>query len=166
MFTNQAQINAQLEEIQRAGLYKAERIITTPQNARVRVKTGAEVLNMCANNYLGLSDHPEIVTAARESLDKWGFGLSSVRFICGTQTIHKTLEEAISRFLGIGGGSDCTGTYGTAENSQKLHSVADLFIAQERGVWWDLCVGNLGDGLDQALEVIETACDEFEPEVD
>jgi hypothetical protein len=69
-------------------------------------------------------------------------------------------------FLGIGGGSDCTGPYGTANNAAKLHSVADLFIAQERGVWWDLCAGNLGDGLDQALEVIETACDEFDPDVD
>jgi len=69
-------------------------------------------------------------------------------------------------FLGIGGGSDCTGAYGTAENSQKLHNVADLFIAQERGVWWDLCQGNLGGGLDQALQVIETACDEFDPDVE
>ena len=99
MFTMQAHIAAQLEEIRRAGLYKNERVITTPQNARVRVKTG-EVLNLCANNYLGLSDHPEIVAAAREALDQWGFGLSSVRFICGTQSIHKELEAKISEFLG------------------------------------------------------------------
>ena len=69
-------------------------------------------------------------------------------------------------FLGIGGGSSCTGPYGTADNAQKLHNVADLFIAQERGVWWDLCQGNLGDGLSAALEVIETACDEFDPDVE
>jgi glycine C-acetyltransferase len=100
MFTMQAHIAAQLEEIRRAGLYKNERVITTPQNARVRVRTGDEVLNLCANNYLGLSDHPEIVAAAREALEKWGFGLSSVRFICGTQSIHKELEAKISEFLG------------------------------------------------------------------
>ena len=96
MFTMQAHISAQLEEIRRAGLYKNERVITTPQNPRIRVRTGEEVLNLCANNYLGLSDNPEIVAAAREALDKWGFGLSSVRFICGTQSIHKELEARIS----------------------------------------------------------------------
>ena len=100
MFTMQAHIAAQLEEIRRAGLYKNERVITTPQNARIRVRTGDEVLNLCANNYLGLSDHAEIVGAAREALDKWGFGLSSVRFICGTQSIHKELETKLSEFLG------------------------------------------------------------------
>lgn len=100
MYTNREQINAQLEEIRRAGLYKSERIITTPQNPHIKVRAGEEVLNLCANNYLGLSDHPEIVAAAREALDKWGFGLSSVRFICGTQSIHKELEARISEFLG------------------------------------------------------------------
>jgi glycine C-acetyltransferase len=100
MFTMQAHIRAQLDEIRRAGLYKSERVITTPQNPRIRVRTGEEVLNLCANNYLGLSDHPEIVAAAREALDKWGFGLSSVRFICGTQSIHKELEARLSEFLG------------------------------------------------------------------
>jgi glycine C-acetyltransferase len=100
MFTMQAHISAQLEEIRRAGLYKNERVITTPQNPRIRVRTGEEVLNLCANNYLGLSDNREIVAAAREALDKWGFGLSSVRFICGTQSIHKELESRISEFLG------------------------------------------------------------------
>ncbi|HUS35277.1 MAG TPA: glycine C-acetyltransferase [Verrucomicrobiae bacterium] len=99
MFTMQAHLAAQLEEIRRAGLYKNERVITTPQNPRVRVGSGEEVLNLCANNYLGLSDHPEIVAAAREALEKWGFGLSSVRFICGTQSIHKELEAKISEFL-------------------------------------------------------------------
>jgi glycine C-acetyltransferase len=100
MFTNKAQLVAQLAEIRRAGLYKNERVITTPQNPRIRVRTGDEVLNLCANNYLGLSDHPEIVAAARDALEKWGFGLSSVRFICGTQSIHKELEARISEFLG------------------------------------------------------------------
>src|SRR5437660_114373 len=91
---------AKLAEIRQAGLYKTERIIDSPQQPHVKVKTGQPVLNMCANNYLGLSDHPAIVRAAQEALDRWGYGLSSVRFICGTQTIHKQLEERISQFLG------------------------------------------------------------------
>ena len=90
----------QLDEIQSAGLHKAERIITTPQEARIKVGQEREVLNMCANNYLGLSDHPEIVKAAHEGLDRWGYGLSSVRFICGTQSCHKELEDKLSQFLG------------------------------------------------------------------
>src|SRR5438477_7467805 len=93
-------LSAKLGEIRQAGLYKSERIIDSPQQPRVTVATGQKVLNMCANNYLGLSDHPAIVGAAREALDRWGYGLSSVRFICGTQTIHKQLEERISEFLG------------------------------------------------------------------
>ncbi len=88
-----------VNEIREAGLYKSERIIDGPQDARIDVG-GREVLNMCANNYLGLSDHPAIVDAARKSLDEWGYGLSSVRFICGTQAIHKELERKISEFLG------------------------------------------------------------------
>ncbi|MDM7921424.1 MAG: glycine C-acetyltransferase [Pyrinomonadaceae bacterium] len=88
-----------LNEIREAGLFKNERIIEGPQDAHIDVN-GREVLNMCANNYLGLSDHPSIVEAARKSLDDWGYGLSSVRFICGTQTIHKELERKISEFLG------------------------------------------------------------------
>jgi glycine C-acetyltransferase len=88
-----------INEIREAGLYKSERVIEGPQDARIEVN-GREVLNMCANNYLGLSDHPAIVDAARESLDEWGYGLSSVRFICGTQAIHKELERKISDFLG------------------------------------------------------------------
>ena len=90
----------ELSDIQEAGLFKSERIITTPQEAHIKVGDGQEVLNMCANNYLGLSDHPEIVKAAHEGLDRWGFGLSSVRFICGTQTCHTELEEKLSSFLG------------------------------------------------------------------
>ncbi|MBX3265145.1 MAG: glycine C-acetyltransferase [Acidobacteria bacterium] len=88
-----------LNEIKEAGLYKNERVIEGPQDAHIDVN-GREVLNMCANNYLGLSDHPAIVDAARRSLAEWGYGLSSVRFICGTQTIHKELERKISEFLG------------------------------------------------------------------
>lgn len=95
----QEQITNTINEIREAGLYKKERVIETPQEARIEVG-GREVLNMCANNYLGLSDHPEIVAAAHKGLDDWGFGLSSVRFICGTQTIHKQLEQKISDFLG------------------------------------------------------------------
>jgi glycine C-acetyltransferase len=90
----------QLIEIKNAGLYKNERIIDTPQSARVTVKNGAPVLNFCANNYLGLADHPALVEAAKAALDRWGYGLASVRFICGTQSIHKELERKISEFLG------------------------------------------------------------------
>jgi len=90
----------QLAAIREAGLYKSERVIDTPQNARIAVKDGACVLNMCANNYLGLADHPALVEAAKAALDRWGYGLASVRFICGTQQIHKELEQQISAFLG------------------------------------------------------------------
>jgi glycine C-acetyltransferase len=93
------QLQQTLNEIREAGLYKSERVIETPQEARIEVN-GREVLNMCANNYLGLSDDPAIVKAAQEGLEKWGYGLSSVRFICGTQEIHKELEQKISAFLG------------------------------------------------------------------
>ena len=90
----------ELRSIREQGLYKSERIIMTPQAADIRVKTGEEVINFCANNYLGLSSHPKVVQAAHEGLDKWGYGMSSVRFICGTQDIHKELEQKVSRFLG------------------------------------------------------------------
>ena len=89
-----------LTDIDTAGLYKRERIITTPQTAHIAVADGRKVLNMCANNYLGLADSPELIAAARSSLDRWGYGLASVRFICGTQAIHKELEASIARFLG------------------------------------------------------------------
>ncbi len=88
-----------LNGIEKEGLFKKERIITTPQSAHIAVTTGQQVLNMCANNYLGLADNPEIIKAAKDSFDKWGFGMSSVRFICGTQEIHKELEKKISEFL-------------------------------------------------------------------
>jgi glycine C-acetyltransferase len=89
-----------LDEIRDAGLYKAERVIASPQNASVRVGDGPEVLNFCANNYLGLADHPKLVAAARDALERWGFGMASVRFICGTQEPHKELERRLSEFLG------------------------------------------------------------------
>jgi glycine C-acetyltransferase len=91
--------NEILEGIEAEGLYKKERIITSPQSANIEVTGGEKVLNMCANNYLGLSNNPEIIEAAKSSYDKWGYGLSSVRFICGTQQIHKELEKKISDFL-------------------------------------------------------------------
>lgn len=89
------------EELKRTGLYKEERIITSPQQAAITVQGGQEVLNFCANNYLGLSNHPELVKTARAALDRHGFGMSSVRFICGTQDIHKTLEDRLTDFLGM-----------------------------------------------------------------
>ena len=94
------QLKAELYEIRAAGLYKGERVIDTPPAARV---SGGErsVLNMCANNYLGLASHPEVIEAARDALDEWGYGLASVRFICGTQAIHKQLEDKLSDFLGM-----------------------------------------------------------------
>jgi len=92
-------LRAGLAEIREAGLYKAERVLGGPQAARVSV-TGERVLNFCANNYLGLADHPVLVKAAHEALDRWGFGMASVRFICGTQELHKQLEKGLSRFLG------------------------------------------------------------------
>ena len=93
-------LRSTLSEIESAGLYKRERLIDSPQNSTVRLKDGRTVINMCANNYLGLADHPEVIAAARDALDRWGFGMASVRFICGTQTLHKQLEEKISEFLG------------------------------------------------------------------
>jgi len=96
----QKHLQQQLAGIRSAGLYKAERIITTPQDAHIRIAGGKEVLNLCANNYLGLAEHPEVVAAAHAALDRWGYGLSSVRFICGTQELHKQLEAKLSEFLG------------------------------------------------------------------
>lgn len=93
-------LTAKLAEIRQAGLYKNERTIDSPQETHVEIRNGATVLNLCANNYLGLANHPAIVSAAKAALDRWGYGLSSVRFICGTQAIHQQLEERISQFLG------------------------------------------------------------------
>ena len=95
------QLNKELKNIDNAGLYKKERIIINPQGALIRISGGQEVLNFCANNYLGLSSHPEVIEAAKESLNNYGYGMSSVRFICGTQDIHKELEDKISKLLGM-----------------------------------------------------------------
>jgi glycine C-acetyltransferase len=96
----QQRLEAELESIREQGLYKSERIITTPQSAAIRTADGREVLNFCANNYLGLADHPDVIAAAKEALDTHGFGLASVRFICGTQDLHKHLEATIAKFFG------------------------------------------------------------------
>ncbi|SMO60631.1 2-amino-3-ketobutyrate coenzyme A ligase [Saccharicrinis carchari] len=93
-------LKTELEQIKESGLYKTERVITTPQGAHIKVSSGQEVLNFCANNYLGLSAHPRIIKAAQTAMDSHGYGMSSVRFICGTQDIHKTLEHKIARFMG------------------------------------------------------------------
>ena len=93
-------LQKELETIESSGLFKSERVITTPQGADVRVSSGDDVIIMCANNYLGLSSHPEVIQAAKDALDSHGFGMSSVRFICGTQNIHKELEEKIANFYG------------------------------------------------------------------
>jgi glycine C-acetyltransferase len=99
-YAAQNRLAAELESIREAGLYKTERIIATPQSASIKTSDGREVLNFCANNYLGLADNPEIIAAAKHALDTHGFGLASVRFICGTQDLHKQLEAAIAKFFG------------------------------------------------------------------
>jgi glycine C-acetyltransferase len=122
----------QLQEIRDAGLFKGERVITTPQQAHVDVQERENVLNLCANNYLGLADHPEIVAAAQEALEKWGYGLASVRFICGTQQIHKQLEKRIAEFLG----TDDTILYSSCFDAngglfETLLSAEDAVISDE-----------------------------------
>lgn len=94
-------LQTELNALKKSGLYKTERVIQTPQDAKIKISTGAEVINFCANNYLGLADNPRLIHAAQTALQQYGYGLSSVRFICGTQTIHKQLEEKISQFLGM-----------------------------------------------------------------
>jgi len=101
MFTTTREVlRGELERIEADGFYKRERVITTPQQPSIEVASGEEVLNLCANNYLGLADDPRVVAAAKDALDRWGYGLASVRFICGTQQIHRQLEERLSQFLG------------------------------------------------------------------
>ena len=90
----------EIADLKQGGLYKTERVITSPQAGTITVAEGGAVLNFCANNYLGLADHPDIIEAAHAALDQYGFGLASVRFICGTQDLHKALEDRISEFLG------------------------------------------------------------------
>lgn len=94
-------LQKELETLKETGLYKGERIIVSPQQAIIQLENGSEVINLCANNYLGLSDHPDLIAAAKNALDEFGYGMSSVRFICGTQSVHKTLEARISNFLGL-----------------------------------------------------------------
>src|SRR5512132_4512532 len=94
------QVAQTLEEIKSQGLFKTERVITSPQDAHITITGGKRVLNMCANNYLGLADHPAMIAAAREALETHGFGMASVRFICGTQDLHKQLEQTIAEFFG------------------------------------------------------------------
>jgi glycine C-acetyltransferase len=98
--TSKAYFIDKIAEIEKAGLFKRERVIDSPQQAKLTVAAGAEVLNLCANNYLGLANHPAVVEAAQSALTRWGYGLASVRFICGTQSIHKELERRLSEFLG------------------------------------------------------------------
>lgn len=93
-------LSQELQQLKETGLFKAERVITSPQQAVIQLEDGSEVINLCANNYLGLSDHPTLIAAAKKSLDEFGYGMSSVRFICGTQSIHKKLEDQLSHFLG------------------------------------------------------------------
>lgn len=100
MYTIQERLNAELEEIKNAGLFKSERIITSRQGAEITLQDGSKVLNFCANNYLGLSSHPRVVAAAKKAVDTHGYGMSSVRFICGTQDIHKELEQKLAEFSG------------------------------------------------------------------
>lgn len=121
-----------VENIKHENLYKDERVITSPQSARIDVVGSDGVLNMCANNYLGLADNPEIIEAAKQSYDKWGYGLSSVRFICGTQQVHKDLEKAISNFLGM----DDTILYSSCFDAngglfETLLSAEDAIISDE-----------------------------------
>ena len=122
----------QLEDIKAAGTYKDERVITTPQKSVIDTTKANGVLNMCANNYLGLSNHPELIKAAKESYDNWGFGLSSVRFICGTQQVHKDLERAIADFVGT---DDCI-LYGSCFDAngglfETLLTAEDAVISDE-----------------------------------
>ncbi len=127
-----ASVRAELDAIRQAGLYKEERVIATPQGARVRTTDGREVINLCANNYLGLSSHPRVIEAAHEALRTHGFGLSSVRFICGTQDLHKTLEARLASFLG----TEDTILYGSAFDAngglfETLLGAEDAIISDE-----------------------------------
>ncbi|MGV6944692.1 glycine C-acetyltransferase [Sphingobacterium kyonggiense] len=125
-------LEKELADIKDAGLYKEERIIVTPQGADIKVSTGQEVINFCANNYLGLSSHPKVIEAAKASIDSHGYGMSSVRFICGTQDVHKELEAKLSKFLG----TDDTILYAAAFDAnggvfEPLFSAEDAIISDE-----------------------------------
>src|SRR6266436_6010737 len=125
-------LETQLAAIRSAGTYKRERVIVTPQGTTIRVSDGKPVLNLCANNYLGLAQHPAIAAAAKEALDKWGYGLASVRFICGTQSVHKQIEAKLSEFLG----TEDTILYGSCFDAngglfETLLSPEDAIISDE-----------------------------------
>jgi len=125
-------LEKELAAIKEAGLYKEERIIVTPQGADIKVSTGQEVINLCANNYLGLSSHPKVTEAAKKAIDQYGYGMSSVRFICGTQDVHKELERKISEFLG----TEDTILYAAAFDAnggvfEPLLSAEDAIISDE-----------------------------------
>ena len=125
-------LKQELINIEQAGLYKKERIITTPQAADIKTSAGKEVINFCANNYLGLSSHPKVLEAAHKTLDTHGFGMSSVRFICGTQDIHKILEDKIAKFFG----TEDTILYAAAFDAnggvfEPLFSEEDAMISDE-----------------------------------
>ena len=129
---SKAVLQAELNAIREAGLYKIERIITTPQGADIKTADGKEVINFCANNYLGLSSHPDVIAAAKQAIDTHGYGLSSVRFICGTQDLHKELEQTISEFLG----TDDTILYAAAFDAnggvfEPLFTAEDAIISDE-----------------------------------
>src|ERR1043166_5611839 len=122
----------QLADIRAAGTYKRERVIVTPQGTSIRVSDGKPVLNLCANNYLGLAQHPVVATAAKEAIERWGYGCASVRFICGTQGVHKQLEQKLSEFLG----TEDTILYGSCFDAngglfETLLSVEDAIISDE-----------------------------------
>src|SRR5882672_10435636 len=127
-----SRVSSQLEEIRAAGTYNRERVIITPQGTVIRVSDGKPVLNLCANNYLGLAQHPEVAAAAKDALDKWGYGLASVRFICGTQSVHKQLEAKLSEFLG----TEDTILYGSCFDAngglfETLLATEDAIISDE-----------------------------------
>ena len=126
------QLSQTLEEIKSQGLFKTERVITSPQDAHIAITGGKRVLNMCANNYLGLADHPALIAAAKEALDTHGFGMASVRFICGTQDIHKELEAALSKFLGQKKRSFIPpASTPTADSSKRCSAEKDAVISDE-----------------------------------
>ena len=133
----QKHLQDQLNEIEQNGLFKKERIIITPQGAAVKVSDGKEVIIFCANNYLGLSSHPKVIAGAKNALDTHGYGMSSVRFICGTQDIHKTLEQKIATFLG----QEDTILYAAAFDAnggvfEPLFSEEDAIISDELNPFW------------------------------
>ena len=130
----EAHLRKKIEDISSAGLYKRERVIAGPQQAEVAVAGGTPVLNLCANNYLGLANHADIVAAARDALDNWGYGLASVRFICGTQTIHKQLEERLTDFLGM----DDTILYGSCFDANG--GLFETLLEAEDAIYFDSAV--------------------------